>query len=305
MPPTHFYMNYPMNTYSRNILITGGNGQLAQAIINHPHGPHLVARAYTHHELDIGDLSSIEYRFNEFEPHIVINTAAYTAVDRAEEEKEEAVRVNHVGAQNIAMACKNAQIPLIHLSTDYIFNGNKTSAYNEKDPSHPINNYGLSKWLGEEAVRDYGGNAIILRVSGVFSEYGHNFFKTMLRLAQEKKELQVVCDQVTCPTYAGDIAAVLLTMAQDPKEWGTYHFCSALSTSWYQFALAIIEEARRNKLFSLAEIKPILTANYPTLAKRPAHSVLKCEKLFKAYGIKQPSWEEGIKKAYQGLLTHA
>jgi dTDP-4-dehydrorhamnose reductase len=295
MQPTHPCMNYLMNTYSRKILITGGNGQLAHAIKNHARARHFVVKTCTHQELDIEDLSSIENRIHEFEPHIIINTAAYTAVDRAEQEIEAAHRANFKGTKNIALACKKNSMPLIHLSTDYIFNGTKSGAYHEEEPSQPINTYGLSKWLGEEAVREYADNAIILRVSGVFSEYGHNFFKTILRLAAEKKQLEVVSDQVTCPTYAGDIAEALFIIAHEPKGWGTYHFCSALPISWHQFAMAIIQRAQQSNTLSLAEIKPILTTNYPTLAKRPRNSVLDCEKIFKAFGILQPSWEEGIK----------
>jgi dTDP-4-dehydrorhamnose reductase len=224
----------------------------------------------------------------------VINAAAYTAVDKAEQEADQAILVNHLGAQNLAIACKKNQVPLIHLSTDYIFDGAHTCPYQEDDKENPTNVYGHSKWLGEQAVREQCEQHIILRVSGIFSQYGHNFLKTMLRLAQEKKELRVVADQITCPTYAGDIASVLFSIMQQSLHWGTYHYCNAGPVSWHQFATTIIQTAKQYQHLLVEEIKAISTSHYPTLAKRPAYSVLDCSKIENEMGIKQSMWRDAL-----------
>lgn len=286
------------------LLITGGNGQLAQALKRHALAAQFQLHAVSHAEMDITDADAIQKTIAHYQPDWVINTAAYTAVDKAEAERELAIEVNQLGAQQLAMACQQQRIPLLHLSTDYIFDGKQLKPYQENEPANPVNLYGLSKWLGEEAVRKHCEQALILRVSGVISEYGNNFLKTMLRLATEKTVLRVVHDQITCPTYAGDIAAAVFAMVNQPLQTGVYHYCSAEAVSWHQFATAIIEEIKKNRPVTVLDIEAITTADYPTAAKRPAYSVLDCSKIARDYGITQPS----LKKATQTIvanLTHS
>jgi len=274
-----------MPTYLAKVLITGSEGQLGSALYHHPLAAHFKLVGCTRQEMDITDANAIEQAIISLAPDIIINTAAYTMVDRAEQEIEKAEHINHFGAHTLASACHNHGIPLIHLSTDYVFDGEKGRPYLEDDATHPINYYGKTKCLGEIAVRAQQTQHIILRVSGVFSEYGTNFLKTMLRLVQEKKALRVIADQMTCPTYAGDIAKAVYTMLMQPLHFGTYHFCSLMPVTWHQFATAILNQP----------IQAITSADYPTAAKRPVHSVLDCSKIQSDYGIMQPSWEIAIK----------
>lgn len=289
-----------MSNCSLKLLITGGKGQLASALGHHPFASQHVLIPCSSQTLDITNPASIDQAITQFKPDVIINTAAYTAVDQAELEPELARRINAEGAKHLAMACQKNQIPLIHLSTDYIFDGTQQTPYLEEDLPHPINQYGKSKWEGEEAIRTHCENHLILRVSGIFSEFGNNFLKTMLRLAKEKKEWQVVTDQISCPTYAGDIAGVIFSLLDNPC-LGTFHYCSANPVSWHQFATAIIEHGREYFPLMVEKILPITSAAYQSPAKRPAHSVLDCTKLFLQAGTVQPSWENGIAQALKGI----
>lgn len=271
-----------------NLLITGANGQLAKALQQNKLAQAWQITACPRAEMDITEPASIDTALTKFNPSIIINTAAYTAVDKAEQETEICLRTNYSGTKYLAMACHKQKIPLIHLSTDYIFDGKKNGPYQENDASNPLNFYGKSKWLGEEAVREYCEQHIILRVSGVFSEHGNNFFKTILRLACEKKELRIVADQITCPTYAGDIATAIFILLKKKLHWGTYHYCSTPAVSWHEFANAIVQNAKQKQPILAQKITAITTAEYPTPAKRPAYSVLDCSKIRDHYGIIQP-----------------
>lgn len=283
------------------VLITGAQGQLGNALQHHVDANKFTLIPCSHADLDITQNQSIANAIKKFSPDIIINSAAYTAVDKAEQETDLAFSINHMGAKNLAIICESHQIPLIHISTDYIFNGEKSHPYLEDDAASPINVYGQSKWLGEEAVRNECEKHIILRISGVFSEYNQNFMKTMLRLAKERKELRVVADQITCPTYAVDIAGAIFKMINNQKHWGTYHYCSAEPTSWFEFASAIIDEAKQTQSLLVEEVKAITTAEFPTPAKRPAYSVMDCQKMKNHFDIAQPSWRLGIKRV---LATH-
>jgi dTDP-4-dehydrorhamnose reductase len=291
-----------MTNSSLKLLITGGNGQLAQAMRYHARANEFQLIFCTQSMLNICDPSSIAKAITTYQPDIIINTAAYTAVDKAELESEHALQVNHLGAQQLAIACEQHHIPLIHLSTDYIFDGEKKSPYLESDIANPINAYGYSKYLGEQEVRLHTEKHTILRTSGVFSEYGVNFLKTIAALAKEKTELRIVADQTICPTYAGDIAEVIFSLAHTPT-YGTYHFCSAQPTTWHQFALAIAEEEKKYSTLSAQTISAITTADYPTAAKRPVYSVLDCSKIKRELHIQQPSWQSGIKQSIKGMHT--
>ena len=283
-----------MTSCSLKILIVGGQGQLACALQAHPRASLFNLVAAPHALADLTNPHSLHDAIANHQPDVVINTAAYTAVDKAETEKELALNVNHLGSKNLAILCEQLKRPLIHLSTDYIFDGKQRQPYREEDEVNPINWYGESKWLGEQAIRQYCERHFILRVSGVFSEYGSNFFKTLLRLAKEKDPIRVVNDQITCPTYAGDIANVLFTLAEQEGAWGTYHYCSQEAASWYEFACAVIAQAAKWQPLQTTRIQAITTKEYPTAAKRPPHSVLDCDKLYQQFNLIQPSWSHSL-----------
>jgi dTDP-4-dehydrorhamnose reductase len=230
-------------------------------------------------------------------PDIVINAAAYTAVDRAESEPDIAWASNCTGPANLAAACHDAVIPLIHLSTDYVFDGSKLGPYHEDDPVKPLGVYGKSKEAGDRAVRDALARHVILRTAWVYSAHGHNFVKTMLRLAAERPVLRVVADQIGSPTSAADIAAAIGAVVQQLNAgnslWGTYHFAGAGAVTWHGFAEAI---------FALAapwrgpppNVEQIATADYPTPARRPANSVLDCRRIGEAFGIVPRPWRAAL-----------
>lgn len=291
-----------MTNYFPKLLITGANGQLGQALVKHPLASEFEITACKHHDLDICQPASIEHAINLHVPDIIINTAGFTSVDKAESEAAQADRVNHIGAGQLALACNKHQIKLIHLSTDYVFDGTKDSPYTESDDTNPINIYGKSKWQGEMAVRRACDNHLILRVSSIFSEYGHNFLRTILRLARERTVLNVVTDQVSCPTYAGDIAEALFKICKMPAHKGTYHFCSNQGVSWYDFAQAIIIEAQTHEKLSIQDIKPVTAQEYPTAAKRPPYSILDCQKIKSTFNLDQPSWQEVTKATVAKLI---
>tara|TARA_R110000868_G_scaffold208515_3_gene457981 strand:+ start:520 stop:1407 length:888 start_codon:yes stop_codon:yes gene_type:complete len=291
-----------MTNYLPKLLVTGGQGQIAQAIANHSFASEFEIILCGHEELDITQPASIEAAIEKYLPDIVINTAAYTAVDKAESEVSTADRVNHMGAGQLALICNKNQIKLIHLSTDYIFDGNKDGKYNEEDEANPLNIYGKSKLEGEVATRKACPNHLILRVSGVFSEYGKNFLKNILQLAHERMTLSIVSDQMTCPTYAGDVAYAILKMCQTPSHKGTFHFCSDEAVSWHDFAQAIIDEAEKHEKLTVNEVKAIKSADYPTPAKRPRFSVLNCAKIKTTFDIDQPSWHQTITRIIPKLI---
>lgn len=291
-----------MIDYLPRILITGGHGQIASALIQHPLAAQCIMSAPSRDELDITQPAAIDQAITKFVPDIIVNTAAYTSVDKAEHEASLADRVNHIGAGLIALACDKNQIKLLHLSTDYIFDGGKDGKYMEDDPANPINIYGKTKWDGEQAIRQSCNNHLILRVSGVFSEYGDNFLKTMLKLARERSSLRVVSDQVTCPTYAGDIAGVILQMCLRPKPQGTFHYCSSEAVSWFDFASVIIDTASQHEKLAVSDMIATTAAEYPTSAKRPRFSVLDCHKIEKSYDIMQPSWRAAVELVIPRLI---
>jgi len=289
-----------MNNYFK-LLITGANGQLATALQHHPLAQSFQLIPCSRAELDITDEAAVTRVLDAHQPTIVINTAAYTAVDKAQNEPSQAMLVNAIGAKNLAQYCGAKRIPLIHLSTDYVFDGKQQRPYQEDDQPHPINVYGETKLLGEQAIREHCGEHVILRISGVFSEFGNNFLKTMLRLANEKETLDVVDDQITCPTYTGDIATALFTIARQPV-WGTYHYCSAPPISWFHFAAEIIAKAQSIRTLMVSRVNAISSAHYPTAAKRPAYSVLDCAKIKRDYGLTTPSWQRAVQQIVPVLL---
>jgi dTDP-4-dehydrorhamnose reductase len=227
-----------------NILVTGGNGQLAKCIkdleLRYPNF-NIYYTDFT--DLDITKMEDLNNFFKKNPVEYCINCAAYTAVDKAENDQENAFKVNELGAKNLAIACKNYNSILIHISTDFVFDGTKTEPYTEEDSPNPINVYGASKLQGEKQIQKYLSNYFILRTSWLYSEHGNNFMKTMLRLANENSELKIVNDQIGSPTYAKDFASIILQLiSTNNKQYGTYHYSNEGVTSWYDFAKAIFEE---------------------------------------------------------------
>ena len=259
-------------------------------------------------ELDVSDGRSVAAAFADFRPDVVINAAAYTKVDQAEDESEAAFAVNAQGARQIASACADHRCPLAHLSTDYVFDGEKPSPYTESDPTAPINAYGRSKLAGEQAIAAVLDSHLILRVSWVFSATGANFVKTMLNLA-ERDELKVVIDQQGTPTAAHSIAAalwhILKRMAAAPR-FGLYHLASEPPTNWHGFAAAIFAElAKRDRRGALPKLIPIPTADYPTRAARPRNSLLNGARLQRDYGIPPADWRVELGKVLAALVPDA
>lgn len=260
------------------LLLTGAEGQFGRCLSDRASDYNLIA--LNRHDLDITNAQAVADCLQTHQPDIVINGAAYTHVDRAESEPELAYAVNRDGPANLAKICAVLDIPLIHISTDYVFDGTATKPYTPDSPVKPLGVYGKSKWAGEEAIREAHSKHLIIRTSWLFSEYGNNFVKTMLRLAKERDEISVVNDQIGCPTYAGHLAEAVLALAEQclgkaTMAWGTYHFAGDRSVSWYEFATEIFEIAvEQGRVTQAPVVKPISTAEYPTPAMRLNYSVL-------------------------------
>jgi len=241
-------------------------------------------------------------------PDIVINAAAYTSVDSAESDVDHAFAVNCDGPKNLAVACEQANIPLIHISTDYVFDGSKQEAYIEDDPVSPLSIYGSSKLAGESAVQMHCSKYIILRTSWVFSSQGNNFVKTMLNLGVDRDELRIVADQYGCPTSAGELARAIYAVLEshlNESMWGIYHFCQPEPTTWFGFADAIFDEARKQGVvLKVSTLNAILTSDFPTSAKRPVNSVMDCWKFSQTFNFTIKPWAEslaGIVKELKGV----
>lgn len=290
------------------ILLTGSQGQVGWEITRKISKWDLEI-ASTHRQiLDICDLDAIRDVLNADHFDMIVNAAAYTAVDKAEDDEAEAYRVNAIGAQNLAIAASEKDIPILHISTDYVFDGDAALAYRENDRTNPQGAYGRTKLAGENLVAEANPKHLILRTSWVFGIQGNNFVKTMLRLGSERDELSVVADQSGCPTFAGHIAAALLDICQLYQsgaeiKWGVYHFSDAGITTWHQFASDIIQQGYDAGLIEeLPKIQPISTENYPTPAKRPLYSCLD-HSLFESNfpTIKIKKWEDGLEELISSI----
>jgi dTDP-4-dehydrorhamnose reductase len=283
------------------ILVTGAKGQVGSELIQQGKKLGLQMLATDRAELDITQQHQVNRFIRVQQPDIIINAAAYTAVDRAESEPELAYATNRDGAAYLAQACADNHIPLLHLSTDYLFDGNKQGGYSETDLPNPRSIYGKSKLEGERAIESILTQHLILRVSWVFGAKDTNFVKTMLRLGREQDVLKVVADQRGGPTWSGDIAAILLNLvkrwrAGEAIPWGTYHFSGQPATTWHTFAEAIFEQAEiLGMLNKQPKVDPITSAEYPTTASRPLNTVFDCHKIAQELGIAQPDWRVGLK----------
>jgi dTDP-4-dehydrorhamnose reductase len=285
------------------VLVAGSTGQLAQALIAIALRPHVDLLALGRPDLDLETRRGAE-RIADFAPDVIINAAAYTAVDAAEKDAARAFAINRDGAAWLAGIAASRNVPFVHVSTDYVFDGTKASAYIEDDATAPLGVYGRSKLEGEQAVLRAHPGAIVCRTAWVYSPYGNNFVKTMLRLARERDELRVVDDQIGNPTSAHDLAAKLLVIALSvrakPDLAGIYHVAAQGETSWCAFAREIMQLAGEHGHRSVPVV-PIATADYPTPAKRPANSRLDCTKLEKAFGG-LPPWQHGLAVTINALL---
>jgi len=282
------------------IVVTGSRGMLAQDLLARLERGGFAVIGLDLPELDITRSQEVFAQLNTIRPALVINCAAYTAVDKAESEPAVTFAVNRDGSANLAEPCRCLDIPLLHLSTDYVFDGKAKRPYREDDPTNPLGVYGQSKLEGEEAIRTRLAEHLIVRTSWLYGMHGQNFVKTILRLAKERKKLRVVSDQYGCPTWTGDLAEALVAMAGQIHEnrksiqWGTYHFCGAGTTTWYEFAKAIVEEARVREKLRTSRVVAISTSDYPTAAQRPRCSVLDCSKIREVFHISATAWKEGL-----------
>jgi dTDP-4-dehydrorhamnose reductase len=275
------------------ILIFGKTGQVARELGRVVWPERCEVEQLGRGEADLLDTRAVGEAVYAVRPDMVINAAAYTAVDRAETDPGAAAKVNCDAPAAMAAACRESGSALIHLSTDYVFDGLKTAPYPEDDPVAPLSVYGRTKSDGESAIRDVLPHHIILRTSWVFAAHGANFVRTMLRLANERTELRIVRDQKGAPTAAHDIAKAIAAIAgqimQGNRAWGTFHFTGAEPTTWFDFAREIFDLSGRR-----VEVVPITTADYRTAARRPLYSVLDCARIERDYGIGQPLWRSAL-----------
>jgi dTDP-4-dehydrorhamnose reductase len=288
-----------------NLLVTGSNGQLGQTLCSQAAAQGLSVMPARRPEFDITDPERVEKVLQQSNASIVVNAAAYTAVDQAEDDRENAFRVNRDGPAFLASCCCKLDLPLIHISTDYVFDGTKRDPYVETDPVNPVNIYGESKAAGEKEVRTRHEHHIILRTSWLYGLQGGNFVKTMLRLGMEKEEIRVVSDQFGCPTSAGELSSCILAiaahiLAAKPTRWGTYHCCGKGRTSWYGFAREIFDIAGRHLDLRVNRVIPVTTEKFPTRARRPANSVLDCSAVGRYFGFFPAPWREPL----SGLIEH-
>jgi dTDP-4-dehydrorhamnose reductase len=295
-----------------NLLVFGAEGQLGSDILGRAERFGFSVKGITYSECDITSEVQVREVFNQVVCDVVINAAAYTNVDLAETEEEKADQVNRVGAGLVASQCREKGLPLIHVSTDYVFDGEANEPYSHLSEVAPQSVYGRTKADGERLVLENHPSASIIRTAWLFGEHGPNFVKTMVRLAFKREELRVVNDQLGCPTWAGDLAEALLVMASktlagEAVAKGIYHYCGTPQASWYDFARYVIEEARNYRDTKISKLLPITTEEFPTPATRPRYSVLDCSRIQDEFGVLPMDWKQGVKavvKAELALLDH-
>ncbi|MGZ5287796.1 MAG: dTDP-4-dehydrorhamnose reductase [Flavisolibacter sp.] len=280
------------------ILVTGSNGQLGSELRELAHSyPQFNFIFLTREELSITDRTAVDHILEMYQPHFVVNCAAYTTVDKAETELELANDINGNAVGHLAFACQKYGAGFIHISTDYVFNGKKSGPWKEDDEVDPVNAYGASKLIGEYKAQKNNPDSIIIRTSWVYSFYGRNFVKTMMRLMNEKESIGVVSDQLGSPTYAADLAdAIMKIITSAVWKPGIYHYCNSGAISWFEFSKAI-----REITHSTCIVNPITTEQFPTPAVRPAYSVMDTHKIQEAYSITIQPWRESLEKCIEKL----
>jgi dTDP-4-dehydrorhamnose reductase len=295
----------PVMQNVRSVLVAGRTGQLAQAMVAFANERKLPLIAVARPQLDLTDAESIDRVINAHFPQAIINAAAYTLVDKAESEPDLAFKINRDGAAHLARVAARLRVPFVHVSSDYVFDGNKAMPYEEDDSPSPLSIYGRSKREGEIAVLDANPEAVVVRTSWLYSRYGQNFVKSMLRLAATRDHVRVVDDQHGAPTSAGDLAqAITKIIAQigAPNRGGIYHLSAAGETTWYGFAAAIFAGwASRGR--SVPSLEAITTADYQTPARRPANSRLDCSKAARVFGICLPPWRPSLETCLDELVA--
>lgn len=274
------------------VLVTGGKGQLGQATqALAPKYPNISFHFTDSDETDITNIESLENTFSQIKPDYCINAAAYTAVDKAESDQDKAYAVNVTGAKNLALICKKYGTTLLHVSTDFVFDGSQDTPYTEEDTTNPKGVYGLTKRDGEEEVKNNMDEYYIVRTAWVYSEYANNFMKTMIKLGKERESLNIVSDQIGSPTNANDLAdALVQIIISGKKAYGIYHFSNEGVASWYEFACQIFKINNIN-----VQANPIPASAYPTPATRPAYSLLDKSKIKNVFGIHINDWKESLK----------
>ena len=277
----------------KKILVTGSNGQLGQCLKQQLQNTGDVSCYFaTREDLDITNNDVVHQFFGEHNFDYCINTAAYTNVEKAESEQKEAFLINAEGAYNLVKACKKYNVVLLHISTDYVFDGMAKTPYQEQDPTNPLNVYGASKLKGEQHIGDTWNKHFIIRTSWLYSQYGHNFLNSMLEFAKQKKALTITTQQKGTPTNANELAQVLVTIIKTGNaRYGVYHFSNQGEATWYDFAEAIFKATGEIDTVNLAK-----TEHYATFAKRPSYSVLNCNKLKDTLGITYRNWEDSLKQ---------
>jgi dTDP-4-dehydrorhamnose reductase len=281
------------------VLIIGATGQVGQSLVQ-------LGRRDDDFELitpnqktlDINNQQLITAALTQYQPDYVINAAAYTDVEKAESDADACYALNCDAVGFLGQACEQAKVPLLHLSTDYVFDGTQSLPYKEEDEPAPLSVYGMSKLKGEERLKKTTERYILLRVCGVFSPWRKNFVKTIFNAFKQQKELRVINDQYCCPTGSHDIARVLLAIIKQlhcgANAWGTYHYVAADVTTWHAFAENIVYEAAKQLKSKAIVVSPISTSDYPTKAKRPTNSVLDCQKILNTFGVQQRSWQDDL-----------
>jgi dTDP-4-dehydrorhamnose reductase len=284
----------------KKILITGANGQLGNEF-------RVLAKQYpgyefiflTRQELQIENAENVSEVFSVHKPDWCVNCAAYTAVDKAESEKDAAFSINATAAGTLAQVCAETNTGFIHISTDYVFDGSSAEPYKEDAATGPINTYGHSKLQGEQLVQQHNPNAIIIRTAWVYSYFGNNFVKTMMRLMKERESINVVDDQIGSPTYAADLAqAIMQIINGDANAHGIFHYSNEGHISWHQFALAI-----KDLIGSECKVNPILSSSYPTPAKRPQYSLLDKSKIRSTFHLDIPHWKDSLRICIEKLTN--
>lgn len=289
------------------ILVTGAGGQVGRAIQGAALHGAVEVLPFTRQDLDVTELEAVDAALSAARPDFAVNAAAFTAVDEAENEPDAARAVNEGGAANLGQVCAARGVPLLHLSTDYVFDGRAPGPYRESDAPNPINVYGATKLAGEREVRRLTPRHLIVRTSWVYGVHGRNFVKTILQRAREERELHVVADQRGSPTSATELARHLLRMMERATAtgfagWGTYHCTDAGQTTWYGLATTTVDIGRSLVALRVERIRPIASADRPTPAARPANSVLSCEEFDAAFGTPREPWQKPLERVVRALV---
>lgn len=289
------------------ILVFGSNGQLGKCLRDLDFGNDHSVIFSIKNDVNVEEISELKDTLTKIRPNILINASGYTAVDKAETEIKKAYSINHIAVKNMADMCKQIDCILIHVSTDYVFDGNAQTPYSEEDFTNPQSMYGMSKLKGEEAIIDSSCKFFIVRTSWVYSEYGNNFLKTMLKIGKKLDNISVVSDEIGCPTYAQDIALCILAIVKHSScndiAYGIYHFSGNQMCSWYDFANIIFKKAKSIGIITPKSITPIQSSKYLTAAKRPQYSVLDSSKFINAFGYSSAKLEDSIDRVLDKIYS--